>query len=367
MTKELLLEAIGYVDEQLLIETEGSHSRKGYRIGRVVLMAAIIALLTVTVMANTGFLAGLLKAEENGSSVSNLATGMGNFVYTEDGIYYGEPGSIYKCDFEGHVLETYPLSDKFETPHYMFATKDAIVYVNSMGLAVEPEDATAPNREDLWGLRVLPLDGSEPYSICPGVEATYAYADGNLLYANDGGKMLCRIDLVTMEKTDLLENVSVYFIDDTYIYAVKGDTEKRFYRSEKDTIRFEPMELSFDPNKVVADGKDLYICEYMSKAEQSKTGHSYRVNLVRNRQTIPLPIYTWFYQVLDGCVLYREEETYALKCYNVSTGEATTLAENVFEFSVLEDRYICIDTFNVDPVIYDWLTGSCVKIKTPQS
>ena len=339
MTKELLLEAIGYVDEQLLIETEGSHSRRGYRIGRVVLIAAIIALLTVTVMASTSFFAGLLKAEENGSSVSNLATGMGNFVYTEDGIYYGEPGFIYKCDFEGNVLETYPLSDKLETPHYMFATKDAIVYVNSMGVAVEPEDA-----------------------ICPGVEATYAYADGNLLYANDGGKMLCRIDLVTMEKTDLLENVSVYFIDDTYIYAVKGDTEKRFYRSEKDTIRFEPMELSFDPNKVVADGKDLYICEYMSKAEQSKTGHSYRVNLVRDGQTIPLPIYTWFYQVLDGCVLYREEETYALKCYNVSTGETTTLAENVFEFSVLEHRYICIDSFNDDPVIYDWLTGSYTPI-----
>ena len=358
MTKELLLEAIGYVDEQLLIEAKEMPRRGRYRIGRVVLIAAIIALLTVSVMASTGFFAGLLKAKENGSSVSNLATGMGNFVYTEEGIYYGEPGFIYNCDLEGNIIKTYPLSDEFETPHYMFATKDAIVYVNSMGLAVEPEDATAPNREAFWGLRVLPLDGSEPYSICPGVEATFAYADGNLLYANDGGKMLCRIDLVTMEKTDLLENVSVYFIDDIYIYAVKGDTENRFYRSKKDIICFEPVELSFDPNKVVADGKDLYICEYMSKADQSKTGHSYRVNLVRDGQTIALPIYTWFYQVLDGCVLYREEEAYALKCYDVSTGETTTLAENVFEFSVLEDRYICIDTFNDDPVIYDWMTGS---------
>jgi len=46
----------------------------------------------------------------------------------------------------------------------------------------------------------------------------------------------------------------------------------------------------------------------------------------------------------------------------VSTGEVTTLAENVFEFSVLEDRYICIDEFNTDPVIYDWLTGESTKI-----
>ena len=363
MTKELLLEAIGYVDEQLLIEAKETPRRGHYRIGRVVLIAAIIALLTISVMASTGFFAGLLKAEENGSSVSNLSTGMGNFVYTEDGIYYGEPGFIYKCDFSGKVVKTYPLSDEFETPHYMFATADAIIYVNIGGLAVEPEDATAPNREDYWGLRVLPLDGSDPYSICQGVDATFAYADGNLLYVNNGGKMLCRIDLVTMEKTDLLENVPVYFIDDTYIYAVKADNEKRFYRSQKDAICFEPVELSFDPNKVVADGEDLYICEYMSKADQRETGHKYRVNLVRDGQTIPLPIFTWFYQVLDGCILYQEEETYALKCYNVSTGKTTTLAKNVFEFSVLEDRYICIKTFNDNPIIYDWQTGSYSEIK----
>lgn len=361
MTKELLLEAIGYVDEQLLMETEKIHNKSNYRVGRIVLIAAMIALLAVTVMASTDLFAGFLK-KENGSSVSNLATGMGNFVYAEDGIYYGVPGFIYKCDFEGNILKTYPLSDVLETPHYMFATENAIVYVNSMGLAVEPEDATDPNREAFWGLRVLPLDGSEPYSICPGVEATYAYADGNLLYANDGGKMLCRIDLATMEKTDLLENVSSYFVDETYIYAVQGDTEKRFYRSAKDTLCFESVEVSFDPNKVVADGKDLYICEYMSKADQRETGHSYRVNLVRNGQTIALPIYTWFYQVLDGCVLYREEETYALRCYDVSTGETTMLAENVFAFSVLEDRYICIDTFDDEPVIYDWQNGSYAYI-----
>ena len=358
MTKELLLEAIGHVDEQLLIEAEETPRRGRCRIGRVVLIAAIIALLTVTVTASTGFFAGLLKAGENGSSVSNLSTGMGNFVYTEEGIYYGEPGFIHKLDFEGNIIKTYPLSDNLETPHYMFATKDAIVYVNSMGLAAEPEDPTAPGREDHWGLRVLPMDGSEPYSICPGVEATFAYADGDFLYANDGGKMLCRIDLVTMKKTDLLENVSAYFVDDTYIYAVKGDTENRFYRSKKDTVCFEPVALSFDPNKVIADGRDLYICEYMSKAEQSKTGHKYRVNLVRDEQTIPLPIYTWFYQVSEGRVLYREEESYALKCYDVSTGQTTTLAENVFEFSVLENRYICINTFNGVPVIYDQQTGS---------
>ena len=127
MKKEQLLEAIGYADEKLLMETENPSRRAGFRFGRVALAAAVIAILAMTAMASTGFFAGLLKAEENGSSVSNLSTGMGNFVYTEDGIYYGEPGFIYKCDFSGKVVKTYPLSDEFETPHYMFATADAIV------------------------------------------------------------------------------------------------------------------------------------------------------------------------------------------------------------------------------------------------
>lgn len=363
MTKEHLLEAIGYVDEQLLIETEETPRRRSFRISRVVLVAAIVALLSVTVMASTGFFAGLLKAEENGSSVSNLATGMANFVYTEEGIYYGAPGLIYQCDFDGNVVKTYRLSDELETPHYMFATEDAIIYVNSMGLAVEPEDATAPNREEHWGLRVLPMDGSAPYSICPGMKVTSAYADGNQLYTTNGGTMLSRVDLVTLEKTDLLEDVYSYFVDDTYIYAVSNGNDSWLYRSRKDDILFEKIALSFDPNKVVADGDDLYICEWIDKKEQEVIGHSYRVNLVRDGQTMALPIYSWFYQILDGFVLYREGETHSLKCYNVSTGETTTLAENVFEFSVLEDRYICIDKFNENPVIYDWQSGSYSQIK----
>jgi len=363
MKKEQLLEAIGYADEKLLLETENPSRRAGFRFGRVALVAAIIAILTVTAMASTGFFAGLLKAEENGSSASNLATGVGNFIYTDEGIYCGVPGFIHKCDMEGKITKTYPLSDKFETPLYMFATKDAIVYVNNMGLAVEPEDETAPGREEHWGLRVLPLDGSKPYSICPGVEATHAYADGDQLYFTNGGTMLSRIDLVTFVQTDLLENVYSYFVDDTYIYAVKNENTKQYFRSRKDTISFERIELGFDPNKIIADGEDLYICEWMDDADKKATGFRYRVNLVRNGETIPLPIHSWFYQILDGCVLYCEEGNYILKCYDVATGETTVIADNVFEFTVLQDRYICIDKFNETPVLYDWQEKTFSEIK----
>lgn len=365
MKKEQLLDAIGYADEQFLMEAEQPVTgRSNFRIGRVALVAALVAVIAVTAMASTGLLAKLLPAKENGSSMANLATGMAGFVYSDGYIYQGVPGYIYKCDINGNVVKTYPLSDKLETPHYMFATEDAIVYVNGMGLPVEPVDETAPNREGIWGLRVQPKDGSAPYSICPGVEATHAYADGDLLYVNNGGTKLSRVNLVTFEQTDLMENVFSYYVDENYIYAIENTEEHCIFRSAKDTIAFEKIELSFDPNNIVADGEDLYICEWMSKDDQKATGERYRVNLVRDGVATRLPIYSWFYQILDGCVLYIERDTYLLKKYEVATGQVTTIAENVFEFTVLEGRHVCITTFNDDPLIYDWQTGKTVVLNT---
>lgn len=364
MKKEQLMDAIGGVDESLLMETEQIIHHHAKPMRRIVLVAAVIAVLAITAVASTGFFTGLLSAEENGSSVYNLSTGMAGFVYSDGYIYQGVPGYIYKCDLKGNIVKTYPLSDELEIPHYMFATEDAIVYVNGMGLAVKPEDETAPNREESWGLRVQPKDGSAPYSICPGVECTHAYADGNLLYVNNGGTMLSRVDLVTFEKTDLLENVFSYFVDDTYVYAIQNGNENWYFRSPKNVIAFEQIQLPFDPNNIVADGDDLYICEWIPEEEQKALGERYRVNLVRNGEVTPLPIYSWFYQVLDGCVLYIERDTYQLISYDVATGKTELLAENVFEFTVLDERYICIDKFNEAAVIFDRQTGEYNTVKT---
>lgn len=342
MKNEQLLEAIGYADEQLLMETEHTPRQNSFRIGRMVLVAAIVSIFTaVTVMASTGFFSGLLKAEENGSSISNLSTSLGNFVYAEDGIYYGATGFIYKCDFNGNTLMVYPLSNALDTPHYMFVTEDAIIYAGINGLCMQPKD------------------GSEPVSICPDLGVTVAYADGNQLYVTNGATMLSRINLVTLEQVDLLENVSEYFVDENYIYAVQSGVEHCYYRSSKDVINFEKIEIDFDPNKIIADGDDLYICQWLGNE-----GRRYQVNLVHDGEASALPVHSWLYQVLDGFVIYLEDQTYTLKCYDVSTGKTTKLAENVFEFSVLDDRYVCIEHFNQSSVIYDWETRTYSQIKT---
>lgn len=340
MKKEQLLEAIGYADDQLLMEAERTPRRSSFRVLRVALVAAIVAILTVTAMASTGMLTGLLKAEDNGSSMSNLSTGSGQFVYTEEGIYYGEFGVIYLSDFDGNLLKAYPLIDKSEMPQYMFVTEGAIIYVCRSGLHMQPKD------------------GSAPSNIFPGFVPTIAYADGDRLYSTNGGRMLSRTDLVTFEHSQLLENVSAYFVDENYIYAVQGGAGNYYFRSGKDVVEFEKIELPFTPNKIIAEGDDLYICQWLGQ----NPGYSYQVSLVQGGNITPLPVYSWTYQVLDGSVLYLEHETYLLKCYNVSTGETTTLAENVYNFSVLESRYLCIKPFNGNPLIHDLQTGSCSRM-----
>ena len=361
MKREQLLEAIGGVEESLLIESEKTARRPRMGVGRVALIAAVVAALAITVMASTGVITGFLRAEENGSTVSNLSTGMGTFVYSDDAIYYGAPGYIYKYDVNGKLLKTYPLSDRYETPVYMFATEDAIVYVNVMGVTVEPEDENDPGRAYNWGLRIQPKDGTAPQTVYPEISATNAYVDGTMLYNTNGGEMLTRIDLQTMQKEELLENVSQYFVDDTYIYAVQEGKGKCYFRSLKDEISFEKISLKFDPNKVIADGDTLYICQWIEEDDREEGQLPYQVNQVQNGVTTPLPIYTWFYQVLDGCILYRDDN-YKLKSYDLDTGKTETLQKNVFDFSVVGGRYVCIERFNKAPVLLDWTTGETVKL-----
>ena len=346
-----LLEAIGLANEQYLHESEGTSKKRLHPIRWITLVAAVIAVFVFTAMAGTGILKGLLGVGKNGATVDNLSSGMGSFVYHEDSIYYGTFGKIYRYDMEGNVLNTYSLANDQEAPRYMFATEDAIVYVTDGASRA---------------LTVQPRDGSEPYSVDLGAEITNAYADGRMLYTHCGGTDLCRIDLVTLEITELLQDVSSYYVDDTYIYAVQTRGEREFYRSPKDMIQFEPVMLDFVPNKVLADGESLYICRWMDADEQKETGNRYGISLIEGENRTDLPVYSWLYQVVEDRILYLEEGTKALKYYDLKTKETGSLAENVFTFSVFADRYICIEGYNEAPKVYDMTTGICNEVTIEQ-
>jgi len=346
-----LLEAIGLANEQYLHESEGTSKKKLHPVRRIALVAAVIAVFVFTVMASTGILKGLLDAGKNGATIANLSSGMGSFVYHEDSIYYGTFGKIYRYDMEGNVLNTYSLANNQEAPRYMFASEDAIVYVTDGASRA---------------LTVQPRDGSEPYSVDLGAEITNAYADGRMLYTHCGGTMLCRIDLATMEITELLRDVSSFYVVDPYIYAVQTRGEKEIYRSKKDVIQFEPITLEFVPNKVLARGESLYICRWLDADEQKETGHRYGISLIEGNHRTNLPVYSWLYQVVGDRILYLEDGTNTLKYYDLKTEETGCLAENVFSFSVFADRYICIEGYNEVPKVYDMTTGICNEVTIEQ-
>ena len=100
----------------------------------------------------------------------------------------------------------------------------------------------------------------------------------------------------------------------------------------------------------------------MDEEARDEEAQRYRVNLVRDGVRTQLPVYSWFYQILDHFVLYLEEGSNALKCYDLHTGQTKLLEDNVFEFSILEKRYICIDLMSTASVILDWQTGERVQL-----
>lgn len=357
MKREQLLQAIGGVGDSLLLESEQIPSRKRFPAGKLVLVAALVALLTLTAAAATGVFAGLFEDTGGSAQMSNLATGMRTVVWSDGYLYHGVTGYIYKCDTQGNVLNKFPLGDRYETPAYLFATEDAIVYVTITGVPVA--EGEGADREHHWGLRRISKNGSAPESLFPDIICSNVYVEGTQLYTTNRGQMLTRIDLATLESTELLDNTHEYFVDDTYIYAVQSGNEQCYFRSRKDTIHFEKIALDFDPNKIVADGENLYLCHWLDEEtrRQEDIDHRYQVCLVRNGITTPLPVYSWFYQILNDCVLYRDDADRLMQ-YHTKTGQTRMLAENVYEFSVLDEQHVFVETFNADPILLDLETGN---------
>lgn len=276
-----------------------------------------------------------------GTSMANSVMGQGSFAYSDGKIYYGAPGIIYSIDALSGAVQTNILSDKYTHPFDLIATEDYIVY-----------------QKDYETLELIPKDGSSvEQTLYQGIDSTNLYADGMQLYTNSGTTMLRRIDLVSGEITDLLPAVNTYFVDDHYIYATCVGAENVFLRSDKESADFVEIPLSFYPIKVFADGEDLYFCE-------GGEGKSYQLIHYRDGVETRLPIHAYDYQILDGHVIYRDLDTSGvIRSYDLETGESEVLHDKMFDFSILEGRYICMLCYGSDVLVYDWQTGVRLEVE----
>lgn len=281
-----------------------------------------------------------IEQGNTGTTAANSVMGLGRFVYSDGYIYFGEVGCIYRYDLESGETTRLVLSNKYSDPEYMFVTENYICYADGYS-----------------GLTAMKKDGSVEEVIYEGIGSSSLYAEGMTLYTADG-----ILNLQTGEVTHLPEEILSYYTDDTYIYAVPENDGHYFLRSQKDSLDFEKIELSFFPIKVLADGEDLYFTE---------GGQSKRYQVIRYHDGVEtrLPISAVEYQVLDGHVIYRceDEAGRSIKSYNLQTGEIKVLHDEGFNFSILQERYICLCCADSNGrgyyCILDWETGECVELK----
>lgn len=277
---------------------------------------------------------------ETGTTCANNTMGLGRFVYSDGYIYCAGVGCIYRYDLQTGQTTEMVLADRYAGPGDLFATDHYICYT------------------DTWSaLMALGKDGTTEVPVYEGVHSAQLYAAGSTLYTTDG-----IIDLNNGSITPWPEGTLSYYVDGNYIYILCEDVSG-FLRAPKGTMDFETIPLSCRPISILADGEDIYLTE-------GGTGMRWSVIRYRNGEETVLPIRAVEFQVFDGHIIYRceDEKGQAIKAYNMQTGESRVLHEDGFNFSILEERYVCI--YCADSagqgycVILDWQTGEQTVIDT---
>lgn len=197
----------------------------------------------------------------------------------------------------------------------------------------------------------------------------HIYAEEQYAYIWSPNGRLLRRDLQTGEETNLLYGVVFFDMDDTAIY-VTADTGEQYqlFRTEKDVISFDPIELSFSPGRVIVSGDTLYLAEYDPTSQFPDDGLHQIIRYTGGVET-RLPIYANAFQVLNGQIIYIDETSctssthyiYSLKSYDPDTGEERLLGEEAFSMlAVFEQRYVCYHALAAGKTeyrVYDWQTG----------
>lgn len=280
----------------------------------------------------------LFDIQPGSNTVDNAQMEQGRIAFHKNKLYIGDAGQIIVYDLQTGKQHSYTLADKFAAPKYLFVTDHYVGYMT-----------------DYDRLELLKLDGTAPETqVYEGIYSPMLYADGMTLYALGDG--LRTIDLSTGQITKLAQDVTAFDLEGDTIYAIEQQGW-HFLKGKKGSREFEKIELDFYPIRILAEGEDLY---FSASAENGK----YPVIRYRDGEITRLPMNAWMFQILDGKLIYldQKDKKYPVKSYDLETGETVTLLENVFEFSILQDRYICCTIYNDGYTVLDQQTGEVLRI-----
>lgn len=316
MKQEKLLEALGEIDEDLLEIVTSGRSFRG--LWRVVILAAVLTALTVT----AGALGNrIFRGDSN--TMTNTITAQGRFAYSDGYYYFSTASGLYRLRDGAGRPERLPLPAGETEPRFLVMTEQGLGYVTS-------RDTFA----------VYTSEGIQEVALPKESHLVRVFAEENYIYTNNG-EDFCRIELSSGRKTVLLTEVHGYFVDGDRIYALTEGA--RFLWSPKDTVAFESVPLSFHPASVIAHGDTLYFTEFLSD------GNRYRVIRYRAGEETQLPVVGFNLQIYGEQLLYMDGKT--LRSYDLVTGKDTLLAEEVYEYAVVNGDRLCIYHYGGDVTI----------------
>lgn len=295
--------------------------------------------------------------DDSGNTCSNIAMAMGRFASRGDFLYFSEPGGIYEYDLESGKT----VFIEVESPD---DPQDLIVTENHIGYSYFDYMSNYP--ETTCGIKIVTKDGKDRrIAVKWDGSCGNLYMEGTKAFYLSDEKLWSR-DLSKEDTAPalIIDHAFKYFVSEERLYAIlKAEDAYTLHQSSRDQIAFEQIPLSFSPIVVLAHEDDLYL---------SKMG-TYDVVRWSNGAETELPICSLKYQVLDDCLIYSDETTFdgnwTIKQYNLKNGEEKILCENVLEFGILQERYICFwcrDNNYSSWKLYDWETGETKDIDITQ-
>ncbi len=297
----------------------------------------ILIILTAVVLCCSACSANYTGNPNNQStSCANITMGSGKFAFDNGFIYFTDLSHVYEYDTESKTSVVLDTKDSMISDLYV---QDAYVYYNEGGLRRMTKD----------GKQQKKIFDAENGCTQMFVEDKYAWflesVEGNLI----------RKDLASGKEEVILSQVMSYALDDKNVYAVSKDEDVPVFQiSDKEKISFAGQELSFSPITVMADDGAAYLAER----------GTYQVIKYSSEKEEKLPVFSLHYQAAGQKLYYldaNENGSCPLMQYDMETGEQTRIGEAVYDFCILDDKYVCMqcpyETFEKYN-LYDISTGT---------
>lgn len=307
--------------------------------------AAGITVLFFLILGMSGCGKNATESEQQRNGCGNTVMGNGSFLMDEDLVYYTDKEYIYRYDRTVKEVTVSPAEDVYGQMNFW---NGRIVYkkfsdgdLYALNLNGELEGRVYENPEERH-IAQLYIEGDDWY------------------YLTGYGGELVRFNPKTRKETVLCDQVRSFYVTEEKVYVIRQEAEAEtiLMVSAKEDMAFETIPLPFSPVCVFPMITEDTTTLYLNKTETFELVAVSEEGVVLKEY----PIHTLYYQVGNESIYYMDQDTfdtdYRLMSYSIQSGEKKTLADHVFDFCVLEGRYIGIcRLFENSYWLYDTVTG----------